>query len=170
VIRGTLQNTPALAKHISEGLVPRDATLSLPVHPTQIYESVAGLFLVGLLLLVRKYFRRFTGQIFLTWVMGYGVLRYLIELVRDDPERGGIQLGSSAAWPSYWSESQVIAFVTSVLAAVGFAFLWRRAQQNPAAARMWEANEPEDTGEKAADKGEKKGHSGRAGKNKHEEK
>jgi hypothetical protein len=72
------------------------------------------------------------------WVMGYGVLRYLIELLRDDPERGGFQLGPGTGWPSYWSNSQVIAFITTTLAAVAFVALWRRAQRDPEAARVWE--------------------------------
>jgi prolipoprotein diacylglyceryltransferase len=110
----------------------------LPVHPTQIYESLVGLTLVGVLLLTRKYWRRFSGQIFLMWVMGYGVLRTMIELLRDDPERGGLQLGSGTTWPSYWSESQVIGVVTALLGAVVFVLLWRRAKRDPEAARVWE--------------------------------
>jgi phosphatidylglycerol:prolipoprotein diacylglycerol transferase len=138
VIGGVWQNTPALSKHIADGRVPRDATMSLPVHPTQLYESAVGLFLVGMLLLTRKYWRRFSGQVFLLWVMGYGILRSLIELVRDDPERGGIQLGSGTTWPSYWSESQVIGVVTFTLALIAYVLLARRARRDPEAARVWE--------------------------------
>jgi phosphatidylglycerol---prolipoprotein diacylglyceryl transferase len=138
IIGGNWQNTPALAKHIADGLVARDALSSLPVHPTQLYESLVGLTLVGILLLVRKFWRKFSGQIFLLWVMGYGVLRTMIELVRDDPERGGLQLGSGTGWPSYWSESQVIGVVTATLAAVTFVLLWRRMKRDPEAARAWE--------------------------------
>jgi phosphatidylglycerol---prolipoprotein diacylglyceryl transferase len=138
IIGGAWQNTPALSKHIQDGLVPRDAVFSLPVHPTQLYESLVGLSLVGILLLTRKFWRKFSGQIFLMWVMGYGILRTMIELVRDDPERGGLHLGSGTGWPSYWSESQVIGVVTASLAAVAFVLLWRRANRNPDTARAWE--------------------------------
>lgn len=60
---------------------------SLPVHPTQIYESLAGLLLLGILLWQRKN-QKFRGQIFFTFVFGYGFLRFLLEIIRDDVERG----------------------------------------------------------------------------------
>ncbi|HEY3356509.1 MAG TPA: prolipoprotein diacylglyceryl transferase [Polyangia bacterium] len=138
MISGTLQNTPALAKHLAEHKVAVGSTLSLPVHPTQVYETLVGLTLVGILMLTRRYWRRFSGQIFCLWVMGYGVLRYLLELVRDDPERGGIQFGDGLTWPSYQSESQLIGLVTLVLAAVLYVVLQRRARRDPERARLWE--------------------------------
>jgi phosphatidylglycerol:prolipoprotein diacylglycerol transferase len=63
------------------------ANASLPVHPTQIYESLVGLFLLSLLLLQRRS-QRFRGQIFFLFVFGYGYLRFLLEILRDDVERG----------------------------------------------------------------------------------
>jgi phosphatidylglycerol:prolipoprotein diacylglycerol transferase len=60
---------------------------SLPVHPTQIYESLVGLTLLGILLLQRRH-QKFRGQIFFTFVFGYGFLRFLLEIIRDDAERG----------------------------------------------------------------------------------
>jgi phosphatidylglycerol:prolipoprotein diacylglycerol transferase len=60
---------------------------SFPVHPTQIYESLVGLGLLALLLWQRKT-QRFRGQIFFLFAFGYGYLRFLIEAVRDDSERG----------------------------------------------------------------------------------
>ncbi len=60
---------------------------SLPVHPTQIYESLCGLLLLGLLLWQRKN-QKFRGQIFFTFAFGYGFLRFLLEIIRDDVERG----------------------------------------------------------------------------------
>jgi phosphatidylglycerol:prolipoprotein diacylglycerol transferase len=60
---------------------------SLPVHPTQIYESLCGLFLLGILLWQRKN-QKFRGQIFFTFAFGYGFLRFLLEILRDDVERG----------------------------------------------------------------------------------
>jgi phosphatidylglycerol---prolipoprotein diacylglyceryl transferase len=60
---------------------------SLPVHPTQLYESACGLLLLGLLLWQRKT-QKFRGQIFFTFAFGYGFLRFLLEIIRDDVERG----------------------------------------------------------------------------------
>jgi phosphatidylglycerol:prolipoprotein diacylglycerol transferase len=79
--------SPAWNQHVKYlGLSP-DAAAALPVHPTQIYESIAGLVLLGLVFLVRKN-QRFRGQVFLAFTFGYGVLRFLIETLRDDVERG----------------------------------------------------------------------------------
>ena len=60
---------------------------SFPVHPTQLYESLVGLGLLVLLLWQRKY-TRFRGQVFFLFVFAYGFLRFLLELWRDDVERG----------------------------------------------------------------------------------
>src|SRR5580704_692582 len=60
---------------------------SFPVHPTQIYESLVGLVLLVVLLWQRRY-TRFRGQVFFLFVFGYGFLRFLLELWRDDVERG----------------------------------------------------------------------------------
>jgi phosphatidylglycerol:prolipoprotein diacylglycerol transferase len=60
---------------------------SFPVHPTQIYESLVGLVLLGLLLWQRKY-TKFRGQVFFLFVFAYGFLRFVLELWRDDVERG----------------------------------------------------------------------------------
>ncbi len=60
---------------------------SFPVHPTQIYESLVGLALLLLLLWQRKY-TRFRGQVFFLFVFAYGFLRFVLELWRDDVERG----------------------------------------------------------------------------------
>jgi phosphatidylglycerol:prolipoprotein diacylglycerol transferase len=62
---------------------------SLPVHPTQLYEALVGLALLGLLLWHRKH-QKFRGQIFFTFVFSYGFLRFLLELWRDDEERGNV--------------------------------------------------------------------------------
>jgi phosphatidylglycerol:prolipoprotein diacylglycerol transferase len=60
---------------------------SFPVHPTQLYESLVGLALLVLLLWQRRY-TRFRGQVFFLFVFGYGFLRFLLEMWRDDVERG----------------------------------------------------------------------------------
>jgi phosphatidylglycerol:prolipoprotein diacylglycerol transferase len=60
---------------------------TLPVYPTQIFESVGQLVLFMTLLFLRRY-RRFHGQIFALWLMAYAVLRSTVELFRGDVERG----------------------------------------------------------------------------------
>ncbi len=81
--------SPAWLEHLNRGLISPTATASLPVHPTQLYESLVGGLLFLLLLRVRKQ-QRFRGQVFFVGTFGYGALRFLLELVRDDPERGQV--------------------------------------------------------------------------------
>ena len=57
------------------------------MHPTQIYESLAGFSLFALTMFVWSR-RKFHGQVILTLAMAYGLWRFLIEYVRDDPGRG----------------------------------------------------------------------------------
>lgn len=64
-----------------------ETNASLPAHPTQIYESLVGLSLFALLMWRRKK-QTFRGEIFLLFVFSYGFVRFLLELLRDDVERG----------------------------------------------------------------------------------
>jgi phosphatidylglycerol---prolipoprotein diacylglyceryl transferase len=93
---GTLEGgdgAPAYVKHLDTfrgtdtGAAILEAGASLPVHPTQIYESAVGLVLLGILLWQRKT-QRFRGQIFFLFAFAYGYLRFLLEAIRDDSERG----------------------------------------------------------------------------------
>ena len=79
--------SPAWLQHVDLRGLSVSARASLPVHPTELYESLAGALLLGLLWWLGKR-RRFTGELFLAFTFGYGVLRFLLEIVRDDAERG----------------------------------------------------------------------------------
>jgi phosphatidylglycerol:prolipoprotein diacylglycerol transferase len=93
---GTLdagEGSPAYVRHLEQfrgtelgAQLVRD-NHSLPVHPTPIYEALAGLALLGLLLWQRKH-QKFRGQIFFLFAFAYGFVRFLIEILRDDVERG----------------------------------------------------------------------------------
>jgi phosphatidylglycerol:prolipoprotein diacylglycerol transferase len=79
--------SPAWMQHVNERGLSITSQASLPVHPTQLYESFAGgLLLVLTLWLLKK--RRFRGEVFFAFTFGYGYLRFLLEIVRDDTERG----------------------------------------------------------------------------------
>ncbi len=79
--------SPAWVEQYQRNKVALDSTTALPVHPTQLYESLVGLGLLLLLLWQRKH-QKFRGQLFLLLVFAYGVSRYLIEILRDDDNRG----------------------------------------------------------------------------------
>jgi phosphatidylglycerol:prolipoprotein diacylglycerol transferase len=84
-----IPGSPAFLQHVAERGLSKTAEASLPVHPTQIYESLVGLGLLGLLLWYRKR-QKFRGEIFFLFAFSYGVCRYLLEILRDDAERGSI--------------------------------------------------------------------------------
>ncbi len=90
----------------------------IKLHPTQLYEFGATLFIfVVLLLLYRR--RRFHGQIMLAYALLYAVARFTIEFWRDDPRGELLNL----------STSQFIALVLFIGAVIGFVVQARRARQ-----------------------------------------
>ena len=67
--------------------------LNIPIHPTQIYEFLVELinFTVLWWLLKRK---SFEGQVIGAYLFLYGVARFFLEFLRDDPERGSVFNGA----------------------------------------------------------------------------
>ena len=66
--------------HDALSIAPTDIHL----HPTQLYSAANEFTLFILLTLIWPY-RKFKGQIFLTWMILYGVTRSTIEIFRGDP-------------------------------------------------------------------------------------
>jgi len=126
--------SPAWQHHVGNYDLSRAAELSFPVHPTQIYESLVGLSLFALLMLIRRY-RTFSGQVFVGWVVGYGVFRSLIEQYRDDTDRG---LYTIPIIGKELSTSTIIGVVSSLLGLVLFVVLARKYRRDPASLRLWE--------------------------------
>ena len=110
--------SPAFNHHVQEYDLARDAAASFPVHPTQLYESLAGLALFAITMFVWKK-RSFRGQPLFVLVMAYGVWRFFIEMVRDDPERGG--LGG-------FTTSQLISLALVPIAGFAYLTMYRRAK------------------------------------------
>lgn len=85
--------SPAFEAHFSAGLLGPLSTESLPVHPTQLYESLLGC-LCGIfaLLYLARLRRRGTapldGRVFFSGAICYSVGRFFIELLRGDVDRG----------------------------------------------------------------------------------
>jgi phosphatidylglycerol:prolipoprotein diacylglycerol transferase len=70
-------------------LLPTSRMWSLPVHPTQIYESAASLGIAALCLVWVHPRKRYDGQVFATFLAVYAVARFLLEVLRRD-DRGSI--------------------------------------------------------------------------------
>jgi phosphatidylglycerol:prolipoprotein diacylglycerol transferase len=98
--------------------VPTDVYL----HPTQLYESFAMLFVFFFLLWMHKR-KKFSGQVILLYALLYSIVRFAIEFVRDDP-RGDI-FGLTTL--TGLSTSQMISLVVGIAAAVLLIIRWRRA-------------------------------------------
>ncbi len=92
--------------------------LQVPLHPTQIYESLATLTIFGVLL---WRYRRKTqdGQIFVLYLALYGVARFFLEFLRGDEDRGFV-------FNNLLSTSQFIA-ILAVATAAALA-VWRRSR------------------------------------------
>ena len=94
--------------------------LNVPLHPTQLYESL-GAFLLFLYLMRRLAGKHFPGQIILEYLMLYAGLRFVIEFFRDD-ERGFVLNG-------LLSTSQFIGIITILCSVAVFVYLRRRSHE-----------------------------------------
>jgi phosphatidylglycerol:prolipoprotein diacylglycerol transferase len=80
--------TPEAAEAEPETITIYPRTLGL--YPTQVYETVSMILLM-MLLLAYYPFRRVPGQVGALLMLGYGVHRYLNEILRDDPRPEGLE-------------------------------------------------------------------------------
>jgi len=86
--------------------------LGVPLHPTQVYESIAGLLILVALLAIERWGRTFPGRTFWSFVLLYAVSRFIIEFYRGD-DRGMVF--------DALSTSQ---FISVVLAPLSLVMLW----------------------------------------------
>lgn len=84
-------------------LAPR----GIPLHPTQIYSSLNGLFIFLILVALRRV-KSFEGQLFWMYVLLYSVSRSFIEMFRGDAR--GMLMGGAV------STSQFIGLIVAVIA------------------------------------------------------
>lgn len=88
-------------------------TQGIAVHPTQIYEALLNALLyAGLMWLYRR--KRFDGQIFAAYLIGYAVLRAFVEAFRGD-------------YPKYYLGGHVTPaqFLSIAILATGSILFWR---------------------------------------------
>jgi phosphatidylglycerol:prolipoprotein diacylglycerol transferase len=88
-------NSPASEAQWKAGELPSALVESLPVHPTQLYESAASLAIAGFLLFSFHGKKRYDGQVFLAFVGLYSITRFAIEFVRADDRGGFLGLSTS---------------------------------------------------------------------------
>ncbi len=72
-----------ITQELRENIMVVDGISYIQVHPTFLYESMWNFVLLVLLLVYWKH-RRFDGEVFLLYILGYGVGRFWIESLRTD--------------------------------------------------------------------------------------
>jgi len=94
-IRFPSQSEGAWLQQFHQGLVRRDEP-SLPVHPTEIYDALLNLALyLGLAWLFRR--KKFDGQVFAVYFIGYAWCRFIVEYFRGDYPPDHIHAGLTSA-------------------------------------------------------------------------
>ena len=68
---------------------------SLPVHPTQVYESAASLAIAAYCLFVLHPKKRYDGHVFAASLALYAIARFVIEFLRRDDRGGALSLSTS---------------------------------------------------------------------------
>lgn len=87
--------SPASEAQAKLGLLPSARLPSLPVEPTQVYESAASLAIAAFCLYVVLPRKRYDGQVFVVFVALYAVARFALELLRRDARGGALGLSTS---------------------------------------------------------------------------
>jgi phosphatidylglycerol:prolipoprotein diacylglycerol transferase len=98
--------------------------LNVALHPTQLYEAGAELVILGLLLLLERKGRPFAGRTFWSYMLMYGVTRFVIEIYRGD-QRGMV---------GDFSTSQFVSLLLVPVSIVMLLVLARRNAPEPTAA------------------------------------
>lgn len=96
------------------------AMTGIPLHPTQLYESLCEFIIFFFLVILRRY-KSFNGQLFLAYILLYSVLRFVVEFFRGDAGRGFIT--------PQLSISHGISILGFVVAIIGLIILRQRKPQ-----------------------------------------
>ena len=104
--------------HVKNDLIEQAAAHSAHVHPSQIYEFILNMMLYGFLAWLFRQ-RKFDGQIFAAYLLGYAVIRFGVEFARAD-DRGWL-------WFSSLTSGQGISIVLLGLGA----FIWWKLKDRP---------------------------------------
>ncbi|MEO5762306.1 MAG: prolipoprotein diacylglyceryl transferase [Vicinamibacteria bacterium] len=92
--------------------------LGIPLHPSQLYESL-GTFILTFILVAMLKKRRFQGQVFAAYLLIYALMRFTLEFFRGDVARGTVFGGGL-------STSQFIALVVAFLTLAALPLIAKR--------------------------------------------
>jgi phosphatidylglycerol:prolipoprotein diacylglycerol transferase len=125
----------AYSELVARGTLVAGAPCTPALHPTQLYESAGELLIfLGLLLLWRH--RRSPGMVALAYAVAYGVLRFFVEIFRDDRARGFLfelrlpglatTLGLPPDDPLFLSSAQAMSLLLIAASATAYVVWTRR--------------------------------------------
>lgn len=93
-----IDGSPAFLHHLGLGLVSVSDNRSLPVHPTQIYSALGNL---SIFFINKSFFkhRRRDGEVTLMFCALYSIMRFTVEIFRDDnpPLFDGLTISQNAS-------------------------------------------------------------------------
>ena len=127
-------NSAMITQELLDKAVSVDGVTYIQVHPTFLYESLWNLALFIVLLLVTRK-KRFHGQVFLLYLMGYGVGRFWIEGLRTDQ----LKIGHTGI-----AISQVVSVVLCAAALVLYILGMKKAREAEAIVARAEAEAAEE--------------------------
>ena len=87
--------SPPSVEQFKDHLLADDRMFSLPVHPTQVYESAASLAIAAVCLIWVHPRKRYDGQVFVAFLALYAVARFALEFLRRDDRGEAVGLSTS---------------------------------------------------------------------------
>ncbi len=97
-VNNMIDGSPAFLHHLGKGLVGTSDNSSLPIHPTQIYSALGNL---SIFFIVKAFFkhRRRDGEVTLMVCAIYSIMRFTVEIFRDDnpPLFDGLTISQNAS-------------------------------------------------------------------------
>jgi len=88
-------HSPASEAEFKAGLIQSPFEPSLPIHPTQIYESLASFAIAAILIFFVHARKRYDGMVFFAFVALYATARFVIEFWRNDDRGAFLGLSTS---------------------------------------------------------------------------
>ncbi len=97
-INNMIDGSPAFLHHLAKGLVGTSDSGSLPIHPTQIYSALGN---ISIFFIIKAFFkhRKRDGEVTLMFCAIYSIMRFTVEIFRDDnlPLFDGLTISQNAS-------------------------------------------------------------------------
>ncbi len=122
----------AYQSQVSTHLITAGSPTTVPIHPTQLYESF-GCALLFLFLTYWRSRKRFNGELLALYLMLYAPLRALVETFRGDEERGRV-FNFLGGWARHaWWNLSTSELISIGIFAAGLLIWVTRSRRSPAA-------------------------------------